>query len=204
MTALGCTKPGSMLPRMRALGLAEPCTRCGGSGSYSYCQMYGTRCFGCNGGGTMLPKITPALLRKVAVAVAAGDLEPYFAEQKRIGECKRLATAHLEPGRLRGKVEAAYDAALASFDPRGVAWYGHFEKVAAADPALRDAYEEVSAVRQKLWKIRERLNLADGREYRAADKKWAPIAWEPLLAEAAAVVAEYEAADARLAAALGL
>ncbi len=26
-----------------------PCSRCGGSGSYSYCQMYGTTCFKCSG-----------------------------------------------------------------------------------------------------------------------------------------------------------
>jgi hypothetical protein len=27
----------------------EPCSRCGGSGHYSYCQMYGTTCFRCAG-----------------------------------------------------------------------------------------------------------------------------------------------------------
>lgn len=27
----------------------ETCSRCGGSGSYSYCQMYGTTCFKCGG-----------------------------------------------------------------------------------------------------------------------------------------------------------
>jgi hypothetical protein len=26
-----------------------PCSRCGGSGQYSYCQMYGTTCFKCRG-----------------------------------------------------------------------------------------------------------------------------------------------------------
>lgn len=30
------------------------CGRCGGSGNYSYCQMYGTRCFGCSGSGIVL------------------------------------------------------------------------------------------------------------------------------------------------------
>jgi hypothetical protein len=34
----------------------EPCGRCGGSGKYSYCQMYGTRCFGCGGTGKRLTK----------------------------------------------------------------------------------------------------------------------------------------------------
>lgn len=30
------------------------CGRCGGSGSYSYCEMYGTTCFGCGGSGQQL------------------------------------------------------------------------------------------------------------------------------------------------------
>jgi hypothetical protein len=29
----------------------ETCTRCGGCGRYSYCQMYGDTCFKCNGKG---------------------------------------------------------------------------------------------------------------------------------------------------------
>jgi len=30
------------------------CTRCGGTGHYSYCQMYGTVCFKCHGDGVTL------------------------------------------------------------------------------------------------------------------------------------------------------
>lgn len=33
-----------------------PCGRCGGSGKYSYCQMYGDRCFKCGGQGATLTK----------------------------------------------------------------------------------------------------------------------------------------------------
>lgn len=29
----------------------RPCSRCGGSGHYSYCAQYGTTCFGCSGTG---------------------------------------------------------------------------------------------------------------------------------------------------------
>ncbi|RPH72674.1 MAG: hypothetical protein EHM78_01885 [Myxococcaceae bacterium] len=32
------------------------CGRCGGSGSYSYCQMHGSTCFGCAGTGKKLTK----------------------------------------------------------------------------------------------------------------------------------------------------
>jgi len=34
----------------------EPCTRCGGSGEYSYCEMYGSTCFKCEGKGQSLTK----------------------------------------------------------------------------------------------------------------------------------------------------
>lgn len=30
------------------------CSRCGGSGEYSFCQMYGTRCFKCGGKGKVM------------------------------------------------------------------------------------------------------------------------------------------------------
>lgn len=35
---------------------AQWCGRCGGTGHYSYCQMYGTTCFGCNGQRIVLTK----------------------------------------------------------------------------------------------------------------------------------------------------
>lgn len=34
----------------------QACTRCGGSGNYSYCSMYGTTCFKCSGSGYALTK----------------------------------------------------------------------------------------------------------------------------------------------------
>ena len=34
---------------MSLLFESEPCSRCGGSGQYSYCQSYGTTCFRCKG-----------------------------------------------------------------------------------------------------------------------------------------------------------
>ena len=34
----------------------EPCTRCGGSGQYSFCTMYGSKCFKCAGAGKRYTK----------------------------------------------------------------------------------------------------------------------------------------------------
>ena len=34
----------------------KTCSRCGGSGNYSYCSMYGSTCFKCHGDGVVLTK----------------------------------------------------------------------------------------------------------------------------------------------------
>lgn len=75
--ALQC-KTDFILVRLDALGLAATCTRCGGSGHYSYCQMHGTTCFGCNGTGRGMPKLSAKLVTAVREAVAAGKLQPYL------------------------------------------------------------------------------------------------------------------------------
>ena len=35
---------------------SKTCSRCGGSGKFSWCQMHGDTCFGCGGNGLMLTK----------------------------------------------------------------------------------------------------------------------------------------------------
>lgn len=54
----------------------QTCTRCHGSGSYSYCQMYGTTCFGCGGGGEVYSKRGKAARRYFddLMTIFAGDL----------------------------------------------------------------------------------------------------------------------------------
>lgn len=42
--------------KTNALFETATCSRCGGSGNYSYCQMHGTTCFGCGGSGHKLTK----------------------------------------------------------------------------------------------------------------------------------------------------
>jgi hypothetical protein len=43
----------------------EPCSRCGGSGHYSYCQRFGTTCFKCGGKGIQRTRAAKAAARKV-------------------------------------------------------------------------------------------------------------------------------------------
>jgi len=42
--------------KARSIFETETCSRCGGSGEYSYCEMYGRTCFKCGGSGRMYTK----------------------------------------------------------------------------------------------------------------------------------------------------
>lgn len=74
---------------------SRPCGRCGGCGEYSYCQMYGTRCFRCGGDGWVLTprgKAAQAYLDELRSAPACefqvGDLvrcEDFFRRLRWFG-----------------------------------------------------------------------------------------------------------------------
>jgi hypothetical protein len=57
----------------------EVCGRCGGSGHYSYCQMWGTICFQCRGAGKHASK------RGAAAMAYARDLRTVKASEVRVG-----------------------------------------------------------------------------------------------------------------------
>jgi hypothetical protein len=84
------------LGRLKALGLAHPCDRCGGCGMYGPLSVYEGRCFKCNGGGQFIPKITDELIVKAALAFANGGLEEYF-EANRIAREAREALKNVCP-----------------------------------------------------------------------------------------------------------
>ena len=60
----------------------ETCGRCGGVGRYSYCLMYGDRCFGCAGKGTRITKAGAKAAAAIKAfmeanfSVAVEDLKP--------------------------------------------------------------------------------------------------------------------------------
>lgn len=85
--ALNC-KPAYVNARLLVLGHGVTCGRCGGTGEYSYCQMYGTTCFGCAGRKQAAPKLTEELLARVVEQVAAGELAPYLERLKRRAKVK--------------------------------------------------------------------------------------------------------------------
>lgn len=62
----------------------DTCSRCGGSGNYSYNQINGTRCFGCNGSGHKLTK------RGAAAQKFLDDLRSKPYEEVKVGDLIRV------------------------------------------------------------------------------------------------------------------
>ncbi len=58
--------------KIHKVGLTRVCSRCDGTGHYSYNQIDGTRCFKCGGRKFTLPKITDKYLALVKKTIAAG------------------------------------------------------------------------------------------------------------------------------------
>ena len=78
---LGC-KPSAAASRLKELGYTKICSRCCGSGRYSYNQMDGDRCWGCDGRKVMLAPLTLQIVTEAIGRIAAGELATYFARNK--------------------------------------------------------------------------------------------------------------------------
>jgi rRNA maturation protein Nop10 len=76
-----------------ALGLRETCSRCGGSGRYSWCQMYGDTCFKCGGKGEFAAPLTTKVLELARPKIEAGELVALRA----VWAAKNAAKASLAP-----------------------------------------------------------------------------------------------------------
>ena len=69
--------------RIVGMGLGETCSRCGGSGHYSFNPIDGTRCFKCAGKGNLVPTSKKGLaevLKNAQAAVESGALDTYLAK----------------------------------------------------------------------------------------------------------------------------
>lgn len=80
---------GAVALRLYHLGHGIVCTRCGGTGHFSFNLMDGTRCFKCGGAKYTMPKLSPRLLAVVQADVAEGKLEPYLKEVRDRSMAKR-------------------------------------------------------------------------------------------------------------------
>lgn len=95
-----------------ALGFREACGRCGGSGSYSFCQMHGSTCFGCGGKGEHAAPLTAAVLEAARVKVAAGELDALRVAARAKKQARREIGPLVEAAReIYSTIGAAYEAA---------------------------------------------------------------------------------------------
>lgn len=83
------------------MGLGATCGRCGGSGRYAYNPVDGTRCYGCNGVGYRLPRLTKQFVVSYCARIGEtlGEYNRNLAEAKQQGltlrqyECRLYKTA---------------------------------------------------------------------------------------------------------------
>lgn len=110
--------PADRIPAvLYALGFREACGRCLGSGRYSYCQMYGDRCFGCSGKGMLAAKLTATVLEAARVKVEAGELETLRAARRELVAAKKsLAGLVARAGEIAKEIGNAYTAYSMSHD----------------------------------------------------------------------------------------
>ena len=84
------TTVGNALTRAARLKIAPVCDRCGGCGSYSFNQVDGSTCYGCNGIGHRVPKANEmaALVAEAKRAAEDGRLEAYLRTQDAAAKAK--------------------------------------------------------------------------------------------------------------------
>lgn len=133
------TKPKYILTRLKALDMADYCSRCAGGGNYSYCQTHGTTCFKCGGSGVQMPRLTQKLVDAVDEAVKAGKMQPYLDQMERNVRTKRLMSQMLKD---YGSLTAEEDERKAA-DGRKGWWIGTL-----AGFAIRRAAHEFYTVAQ--------------------------------------------------------
>ncbi len=101
MTTMNITEAAKLLntstrraaARLAALGYTVTCSRCGGSGEYSWNQTDGSKCFKCGGAKRVLAPLTAAVVTEAVARIAAGELDAYFARAKAAGEIKSVVAS---------------------------------------------------------------------------------------------------------------
>ncbi|WP_455233592.1 hypothetical protein [Geopseudomonas aromaticivorans] len=105
-------RTGWLQARIIGLGFGTICTRCCGSGSYSFNLVDGSRCYGCSGSGYGEAKLTDELYARIAEAVAAGKLDIYLAalqEEQALSRQLKVAVDTVMDAWLETKVSDHYD-----------------------------------------------------------------------------------------------
>lgn len=103
---------GTAAARLKALGKMLECSRCLGSGRYSFTPMYGDRCFKCAGAGVQFPVFTRKLINEVKTLVEAGALSDYLAQVRRVQAAhKAIKSASREARAILKPIADLYEVA---------------------------------------------------------------------------------------------
>lgn len=92
------TKKIKPLGQVDALGFEiTTCPRCGGSGQYSYCSMYGTSCFRCAGKGKAYTKrgLAAANMYNASLKVRADEIKVGDTIVNRFGKFEKVISSNL-------------------------------------------------------------------------------------------------------------
>lgn len=85
------TTPKNARHRIINMRLGVTCSRCGGSGNYSFNMMHGSMCYGCHGHGTVMPDTEEqwsATQDRAKRAAADGSLDHYILTLEARKRCK--------------------------------------------------------------------------------------------------------------------
>lgn len=82
--------------RIIKLGLGKTCSRCGGSGEYSFCQMHGTTCFKCGGSGYVGQNLTSKLYKLAQDKVEDGSNAEIMAENAAAAMCRNAVKSVMD------------------------------------------------------------------------------------------------------------
>lgn len=185
--ALGAPNDKAGRSRWAALGYITECSRCGGYGKHSYCQMYGDRCFGCSGTGKTYLTPTHKRVEEAKAKIAAGGLDAYFAENRRRKAVRQVIKANqLKIKQLCAIVGDAYEVAYRKN------YCGPVEQRVDIPQWLFDLQSRATYASGKAYDISWSLERGEGTVDDAA-----PF-FDAALEAVREVVAEYEATVARV------
>lgn len=131
----------AMNARIFGLGFGVDCSRCCGTGHYSYNQLSGTRCFKCGGAKYEMPELTRDLFERIERAVIAGELDKYLANvraRQAVEKAAKGATDAVMKAWQAHDLSAVYKWNLATSEPY------HREIADKVNKPMCDAFDRVS------------------------------------------------------------
>lgn len=145
----------AMNARLLGLGFGVDCSRCGGSGHYSFNAIKGTVCFKCDGFRQVAPRLTNELYALVSDAVESGKLDAYLADIRAKLSAERAA-------------KGATDAVMNAWSAHNLDSVYSWQK-AGSEPydseisdrvnlPMRDAYKSVDEIARRVDSLAYRLS----------------------------------------------